>query len=171
MNDIIPDIDVCLKAEEEQLESKEYSLSKENINYNIKVGKTKSKIVLSCIHYEYKSNLENLINISKLFNICKSIEEVYEFIINLFNRKKVTIKEIIPNKTLTIYFIIYNNIKCSEEKVEIILDYNKYNKHIIINEMYNKYNILQKELNQVQQENKTMKEQMKQILDEISSFL
>ena len=170
MNDIIPDIDICLKAEEEQLESKEYSLSKENINYNIKVGKTKSKIVLSCIHYEYKSNLENLINISKLFNICKSIEEVYEFIINLFNRKKVTIKEIIPNKTLTIYFLIYNNIKCSEEKVEIILDYNKYNKHIIINEIYNKYNILQKELNQVQQENKTMKEQMKQILDEISSL-
>ena len=62
MNDIIPDIDVCLKAEEEQLESKEYSLSKENINYNIKVGKTKSKIVLSCIHYEYKSNLEKLIS-------------------------------------------------------------------------------------------------------------
>ena len=94
MNDFIPDIDICLKSEEEQIDYKEYVLAKDKVKYTIKIGKTKSKIIIDCIHYEYKSNLDELIQISKLFNICKTIEEVYEFIINLFNKKKVSIKEI-----------------------------------------------------------------------------
>ena len=170
MNDFIQDIDICLKAEEEQIDYKEYVLTKDKVKYTIKIGKTKSKIIIDCIHYEYKSNLEELIQISKLFNICKTIEEVYEFIINLFNKKKVSIKEIIPNKSLKLFFIIYNNIKSSEEKVEIILFYNKYNKHIIINEIYNKYNIMLKEFNEVKEENKKIKDQIKQIMEEISTL-
>ena len=163
------DIDICLKPEEE-IESKEYSLSKDNIKYNIKVIKTKLKLILSCIHYEFKSNIEELITISKLFNICKSIEEVYEFIINLFNNKKVFINEIIPNKTLKLLFVIYNNIKSTEEKIEIVLYYNKYNKHIIINELYNKYNLLKNDFNKLQEENKSIKEQISKIFEEISSL-
>jgi len=170
MDEIMKDIDICLKPVEEQIDSKEFSLSKDSIKYNINVIKTKSKIILSCIHYEYKSNLEDLIKISKLFNICKSIEEIYEFIINLFNNKKVSIEEIIPNKTLKLFFIIYNNIKSTEEKVEIILYYNKYNKHIIINEMYNKYTSLQKEMTKVQEENKSIKEQLEKIIEEITTI-
>ena len=162
-------MDIGLKPEEE-IESKEYSLTKDNIKYNIKVIKTKLKLILSCIHYEFKSNIEELITISKLFNICKSIEEAYEFIINLFNNNKVSIKEIIPNKTLKLFFIIYNNIKSTEEKIEIVLYYNKYNKHIIINELSNKYNLLQSEFNKVQEENKSIKEQIAKILEEISSL-
>ena len=172
MEDMIKDmkdIDICLNPEEE-IESKEYSLSKDNIKYNIKVIKTKLKLIMSCIHYEFKSNIEELITISKLFNICKSIEEAYEFIINLFNNDKVFINEIIPNKTLKLFFVIYNNIKSTEEKIEIVLYYNKYNKHIIINEMYNKYNLLQTEFNKLQEENKSIKEQISKILKEISSL-
>ena len=166
---MMKDIDICLKPEEE-IESKEFTLSKDNIKYNIRVIKTKLKLILSCIHYEFKSNIEELITISKLFNICKSIEEVYEFIINLFNKQKVFIKEIIPNKTLKLFFVIYNNIKSTEEKTEIILYYNKYSKHIIIIEMYNKYNLLQSELNKLHEENKSIKEQLEKILEEISFF-
>ena len=168
MNDIIPNIEKCLNLDEDQIDSKEYILSKDKIKYNIKIGKTRTKIIISCNHYEYKSNLEDLIQVSKLFSICKSIEEVYEFIIHLFIKKKVSIKEIIPNSTLKLFFIIYNNIKSSDEKVEIILDNNKYNKHIIINELFNKYNSVQKELNLVQEENKKIQDQMKQIMEEIS---
>ena len=168
MNDNISDLDICLKAEDDQIEAREYSLTKDKIKYNIKVGKIKSKIIISSIHYEYKSNLEDLIQISKLFNICKSIDDVYEFIINLFNKKKVSIKEIIPNKTLKIFLMIYNNIKSLEEKVEIVLCYNKYNKHAIINEIYNKYNLVQKEVNLLKEENKNIQEQMTKILEEIS---
>ena len=169
MEDMMKNMDIGLKPEEE-IESKEYSLTKDNIKYNIKVIKTKLKLILSCIHYEFKSNIEELITISKLFNICKSIEEAYEFIINLFNNNKVSIIEIIPNKTLKLFFIIYNNIKSTEEKIEIVLYYNKYNKHIIINELSNKYNLLQSEFNKVQEENKSIKEQIAKILEEISSL-
>ena len=162
------DKDLCLDPSEEQIEFKEYSISKDNIKYNIKISLTKGKININCIHYENKFNLDELIKISKLFSICKSIEEVYEFIINLFNKKKISIKEIIPNKILKIYLKIYNNIKSTEEKVEIVLYYNKFNKHIIINEMYNKYNVLQKELNKVQEENNIMKEKIKSMIEEIN---
>ena len=43
---MMKDIDICLKPEEE-IESKEFTLSKDNIKYNIRVIKTKLKLILS----------------------------------------------------------------------------------------------------------------------------
>ena len=170
MTEFPNDIDTCLKTPESQLDSKEYTLNKDNNKYGIKIGKTKDEIILNYLNYEGKFNLDDLIKISKLFCICKSIDEVYEFIINLFNRNKVAIKEINNNKYLKLKFGIYNNIKCMEEKVEIIMYYNKNNKYSIINEIYHKYNIIQQNLDNVQEENKKLKEQIKQILEEITDL-
>lgn len=170
MTEFPNDIDTCLKTPESQLDSKEYTLNKDNNKYGIKIGKTKDEIILNYLNYEGKFNLDDLIKISKLFCICKSIDEVYEFIINLFNRNKVAIKEINNNKYLKLKFGIYNNIKCMEEKVEIIMYYNKNNKYSIINEIYRKYNIIQQNLDNVQEENKKLKEQIKQILEEITDL-
>ena len=170
MTEFPNDIDTCLKTPESQLDSKEYTLNKDNNKYGIKIGKTKDEIILNYLNYEGKFNLDDLIKISKLFCICKSIDEAYEFIINLFNRNKVAIKEINNNKYLKLKFGIYNNIKCMEEKVEIIMYYNKNNKYSIINEIYHKYNIIQQNLDNVQEENKKLKEQIKQILEEITDL-
>ena len=170
MTEFPNDIDTCLKTPESQLDLKEYTLNKDNNKYGIKIGKTKDEIILNYLNYEGKFNLDDLIKISKLFCICKSIDEVYEFIINLFNRNKVAIKEINNNKYLKLKFGIYNNIKCMEEKVEIIMYYNKNNKYSIINEIYHKYNIIQQNLDNVQEENKKLKEQIKQILEEITDL-
>ena len=170
MSEFPNDIDTCLKTPESQLDSKEYTLNKDNNKYHIKIGKTKDEIILNYLNYEGKFNLDDLIKISKLFCICKSIDEVYEFIINLFNRNKVAIKEINNNKYLKLKFGIYNNIKCMEEKVEIIMYYNKNNKYSMINEIYHKYNIIQQNLDKVQEENKKLKEQIKQILEEITDL-
>ena len=170
MSEILNDFDICIKTPETQIESKEYTLNKDNIKYHIKIGKTKDKIVLSSLNYEVKFNLDDLIKISKLFSICKSIDEVYELLINLFNRNKVIIKEIITNKLLKLYLAMYNNIKCLEEKVEIIMINNKNNKYSIINEVYNKYNTLQKTLNDIEEDNKKMKDQLKIILEELTKL-
>jgi len=167
MSEILNDFDICVKTPEKQLESKEFTLNKDNNKYHIKIGKTTDKIIISSLNYEGKFNLDDLIKISKLFAICKSVDEVYEFLINLFSRNKVIIKEIINNKVLKLYLTIYNNIKCFEEKVEIILINNKNNKFSIINEVYLKFNTLQKNFNIIQEDNKKIKEQLKVLLEEL----
>ena len=165
------EIDIYLKTPEKQIDySKEYILNKDNNKYHIKIGKTKDKIILNCLNYEGKFNLDDLIKISRLFCICKSIDEIYEFIINLFNRNKIIVKEISTNKLLKLNLVIYNNIKCMEEKVEIILNYTKNNKYSMINEIFREFKALQQNFNQVQDENKKMKEQIKQILEEIKNL-
>ena len=170
MTEIINDIDIYLKTQDKQLDSKEYILNKDSIKYNIKIAKTKDKLIISSINYEKKLNLDDLIKITKLFSICKSIDDAYELLINLFNRNKATIKEIITNKSFKINLLIYNNIKCSEERVEIILNYNKNNKYFIINEVIHKFNTFQRDFSLVLEDNKKLKEQMKYVLEEISNI-
>ena len=109
-------------------------------------------------------------SITKLFSICKSIDDAYELLINLFNRNKATIKEISTNKSFKLNLLIYNNIKCSEEKVEIILNYNKNSKYFIINEVIHKFNTFQRDFSLVLEDNKKLKEQMKYVLEEISNI-
>ena len=117
------DIGFCLKTPEKQLDSKEFTLNKDNIKYHLKIGKTKDKIFLTTLNYEDKFTLDDIIKTSKLFSICKSIDEVYEFLINLFIRNKASIKEINTNVFLLLNLKIFNNIKCSEEKVELRINY------------------------------------------------
>ena len=164
------DFELYIRTPETQIESKEFTLNKDNNKYHIKVGKTKDKIMLSSSNYEVKYNLDDIIKLSKLFAICKSIDEVYELLINLFYKKKVIIKEIITNKNIKLYLTVYNNIKCLEEKVEIIMINNKNNKYSIINEVYNKCNAFQKNINNIQEDNKRMKDQLKLILEEITNL-
>ena len=104
MTEIPNDFDICIKTPERQLESKEFTISKDKTKYHIKLGKTKDKIILSSLNYEGNFDLDDLIKISRLFSICKSIDEVYEFILNLFHRNKVIIKEVITNKEIKLYY-------------------------------------------------------------------
>ena len=164
------DIGFCLKTPEKQLDSKEFTLNKDNIKYHLKIGKTKDKIFLTTLNYEDKFTLDDIIKTSKLFSICKSIDEVYEFLINLFIRNKASIKEINTNVFLLLNLKIFNNIKCSEEKVELRINYNKNNKYSIINELFHRCNTLQQNLSNVQEENKIMKDQLNMILEEIAKI-
>ena len=166
---MLNEIDICLKTPEKPLDSKEFVLNKDNHKYNIKIGKTYERLLITCLNYEGGFNLDDLVKTSRLFCICKSIDEVYEFLINLFNKNKVIIKEINKNNILKLNLSIYNNIKCIEEKIELLIS-NKINKASIVNEINNKYNNLQRNINKLQEENKNMKEQLKLVLEEISNL-
>ena len=50
MTDSPNDVDICLKTPEKQIESKEFTLNKESLKYNIKIGKTRDKIILSSLN-------------------------------------------------------------------------------------------------------------------------
>ena len=161
--------DLFIKTPAKPLDTKEFILNKDNHKYYVKIMKSYEKIIISCLNFEDSFSLDDLSKISKLFCICKTIDEGYEFLINLFNKNKVIIKEINKNSILKLNLDIYNNIKCIEEKVEILIS-NKNNKSSIISEINNKCNNLQINLKKLQEENKNIKEQLKKVLEEISNL-
>ena len=128
------------------IETNEYLLSKNNISYTIKLCKTKNKIILIYNFYELKLTLNELINTNILFNVCRTIDDVYKLILTLFNKKKVKIKEIIDNKLISLTLTIKSYIDDEEQNFDLVLLYKNQNKDFIINDIYNKYNILQKDI-------------------------
>ena len=159
------------------IETNEYLLSKNNISYTIKLCKTKNKIILIYNFYELKLTLNELINTNILFNVCRTIDDVYKLILTLFNKKKVKIKEIIDNKLISLTLTIKSYIDDEEQNFDLVLLYKNQNKDFIINDIYNKYNILQKDIIQIKNDynrinnklNKTIYE-INKLKDEITSL-
>ena len=159
------------------IETNEYSLSKNNISYTIKLCKTKNKIILIYNFYELKLTLNELINTNILFNVCRTIDDVYKLILTLFNKKKVKIKEIIDNKLISLTLTIKSYIDDEEQNFDLVLLYKNQNKDFIINDIYNKYIILQNDLAKVKNDynrinnklNKTIYE-INKLKDEITSL-
>ena len=128
------------------LESNEFSLSKNSISYIIKICKTKNKIILINGNYELRLSLKELIKTNILFNVCRTIDDVYKLILTLFNKKKVEIKEIIEHELMSLTLTIKSYIDDEEQNFDLLLLYKKENKDFIINDIYNKYNILKNEI-------------------------
>ena len=159
------------------IETNEYLLSKNNISYTIKLCKTKNKIILIYNFYELKLTLNELINTNILFNVCRTIDDVYKLILTLFNKKKIKIKEIIDNKLISLTLTIKSYIDDEEQNFDLVLLYKNQNKDFIINDIYNKYNILQKDIIKIKNDynrinnklNKTIYE-INKLKDEITSL-
>ena len=160
--------------EEEILSKKEYKGIYYSDYINILIGKTKKNIILRSDYYELKLNIENLSILTK--TLFKTIDESFEFIINIFNQKKFSIK--VKNSNLIIInMIIYDMIKGKDKKIELCLKENFDNKNYLIKELYNKYNKLEKEIieekknkkiineenNKLKQENMNMKMEIESI--------
>ena len=152
------------------IENNEYSLTKNNISYQIKVCKTRNKIVLIYGNYELKLNLKELIKTNILFNVCRTIDDVYKLIITLFNKRKVKIKEIIENKLLSLTLTIKSYIDDEERNFDLILLYKNQNKDFIINDIYNKYNILQEDLNKIKNDYNRMNNKLNKTIYEINKL-
>ena len=123
------------------IEYKEYELIKENYKFNILIGKSKNDIIIKIEDYETKLN-NNDISLK-----LDTIDDLYEFLINIFNQKKVIIKQIIINEVIVLL------LKEKEEGFEIILKHNK-KEYKDANENNNKANNIQM-LNQLTKESHT----------------
>ena len=105
----------------------DYYLIKNNKIYKITVESTEDIIIIKSKKYLVSFNL---IMFSKLFNIkFDTINKSYEYIINIFKKNNVEIKDIIINKEMKLLLILNSN------KIEISLKYNKNKKDFIINEL------------------------------------
>ena len=131
------------------IDYEEYFYMKENIIYKIVILKNNSEITFECKSYKISYNLKDLSNLFKReFN---SIDNAYEFIINIFEENNFSIKNIVKNKNFELLIKIGNNIT-----TEIVLIYNKQNKNFIlneINELKNEINALKKEADFLRKEN------------------
>ena len=142
-------------------EYEEFFLLKENNVFKLIVEKTNNNnIIIRCKRYITQININEFSIIIK--NSFNNIDEVYKYIINIFENNKVNIKEIKNNKEMKLLLTFFNGK--IEKKFEIILIYNKDSKNLIFNELKNNKNeinnikndmkLLEKEINNLKNNSK-----------------
>ena len=155
MNDII---DKFNKNEnyKNAIKYNEYFLINENNIFRTIIRTINNEILIKCRNYEIIFNFNTLLNLINLK--FQTIEESYEFLINIFEENKVTIKDITIYQSLKLLL----NIDINKDK-EINLIYKKENKHSIINDLYDKYNKIKIQLDHLIDENTILKNQIKKL--------
>ena len=133
----------------------EFYLIKENNAYKIKIGELKNQILIKCKNYEIKLNNNDLSILSK--SIINTIDDAYQFMINIFEYNKVIIKEIKINESIKLLLKIY--IYNIEKDIELLLTY----KNNIINNYLKENN----EINKLKEEIKLLKEDIKILKDNL----
>ena len=130
------------------LELNEYIITKDNTPIGIYIAKLKDNVQVRSISYELKLTSKNF----KLDDLSfSSIDDLYLFIKNLLEEKKVTIKEI-SDKMMKVILAINN------KKFEISLKKSKETNSSIINEIFNKYSTFQENINTFNRKTQRLKE-------------
>ena len=135
------------------LKYEEFYLIKQNSVYKIIIGQLKNEILIKCKNYEIKINNNDLSILTKL--TLKTINEAYQFIINIFKCNKAIIKDIIINQTINLLLTIY--VFNIEKNIEISLEYKK-NVNLIDNFM------------NINNEINTLKDEIKLLKNEINKL-
>ena len=141
------------------LENEEFYIIKEHNAYKFIISKKQSEIIIKCKNYDIKFNNNDLSILTK--SILNTIDDAYDYIINIFQENKVVIKEIINKKTIKLLMKIY--ILNKQKEIEIILLYNSWNKDLIINELNNKYSNLKEEIDNLKFEIYSLKNEISKI--------
>ena len=147
---IIEDIELNINKDSNNLlECEEYFLMKENNIYKLIIEKRNNNIIIKCRNYNIKYNNNDL---SLLTNTnYNNINEAYDYIINIFEKNNVSIKDITLNKSMILQLKI--NILNEEKEIEITLEYNK-------EAINNNHNELIKEVNDLKDEIKIIRKEM-----------
>lgn len=133
------------------LELNEYIITKDNTPIGIYIAKLKDNVLVRSISYELKLTSKNFKIDTLSFS---SIDDLYLFIKNLLEEKKVTIKEI-SDKMMKVILAINN------KKFEISLKKSKETNSSVINEIFNKYSTLQENINTFNRKSQRLKENVK----------
>ena len=143
----------------------EYKIKKNNDNtfLDIFIDKTKDDITIKSQYYEIKITPNELFLLTK-FNF-KSSDECYEFIKNSFENRKIYIKDI-TKSIIKLVITIYDFVKRKEKDIEIDLYAQLKNEDNNMNNIINKYLELEKELNNIKEDNNNLKEEIKKMRDE-----
>ena len=150
----------------------EYYLLKENNAYKLIIEINENELIIRHKKYTISMNHDDLSLLTKImFN---TIYDAYEYIINLFEKNKVAIKEIKRKNNIILLLNIYiNNI---EEEIEISLSYKsqcnipkKGDENLIeITNLKKEIDLLKNEINEIKNNNNNKKQKSK-VLNNISN--
>ena len=134
---------------ENYIEVKEYQINKDDIIYNILLGKKTDSIIIRSLQFSCEQNLTESSFLYK-FN---TNNELFKFYSDIFEKNEATVVNIINNKEMKLL------LSYQEKKFDLILKYYKQNNGHIINYLWNKSFKLKKDLSKINEQNKQIKEE------------
>ena len=125
-------------------ENHEYFIFHNNSVIKFSVCKVNQEIIIKSDYYEVRLDLQNVINL--LETQFDTIENVYYFILNLFQMNSIMIKEILIYKSITLSFIQTGKMR------ELILYYNGQSKSITHYELNAEFGNLMNDIAQIKKD-------------------
>ena len=114
--------DLEISKDPKNNEEKEFTLKKDENSFKITVKKTKNEIIIQSSNYITKLTIKDLSAIPKKYK--KSIDDLYEYIINNFEDEKIIIKDIVKKQSIILNLKVESEGKKTKIKnEEINLDY------------------------------------------------
>ena len=163
-------VEPYLKNDESISDNLSFTLDMKNVPYKISLSRTKNNIFFTYQNYELKLNLNEFKYTNILFNVCRNIDDIFKLLVTVFNRKKVKIKEIKENQMITLELTLKNYIDDEEQTMNLILLYKNQNKDFLINDIYNKYNLLQNEMDKMKNDYSRMNNKLNKTIYEINKL-
>ena len=159
-NNIIPQMN-------EILEIKEYFLKKGNLSFMIIISKTRLNVTIKSISYEIKlTPNEFSMTANQLF---KSVDELYLFIKNIFEKKNVIIQDM-NNRIMKLILGAYDMINGGMKQIEVYLYSQNNINDFILNDLFLKYIKLEENINKLNEKNKMLLDENMKIKEDNLKF-
>ena len=159
-NNIIPQMN-------EILEIKEYFLKKGNLSFMIIISKTRLNVTIKSISYEIKlTPNEFSMTANQLF---KSVDELYLFIKNIFEKKNVIIQDM-NNRIMKLILGAYDMTYGGMKQIEVYLYSQNNINDFILNDLFLKYIKLEENINKLNEKNKILLDENMKIKEDNLKF-
>lgn len=147
-----------------------FTLTKDNINYNITLCKTldNQHLKIACMNYELQLNLEEAKFLLTTMN-ANTLDKTFSIIKNLFNTNKITIGAP-PNETAMMLLFKINNFLNIEKIVDIYLINKNLNKDFLLNQQFHKNKNLYIKINILVNENEAMLVKYNNLLKDLDNI-
>lgn len=146
-------------------EINEFIIPKGNIPLTFFLSKTKNFVIIRSIYYELKLNPNDFSTITK--QLFRSIDEIYQFLKNIFEQKNIIIQEI-SNKMMKLIIAFHGFGQSGTKKIEIYLPCQKEINSYVINDIFSKYLRLEEENVKIKEENLKLKSDILKIKNEMA---
>ena len=135
------------------LEISEYIIKKGNLSFTIFISKTRANVIIKSISYEVKLTPNEFSMTAK--QLFKSIDEVYLYIKNIFEKKNVMIQDI-NNRMMKLILAAYDMVKGGVKQIELYLYIQNNINDFVLNDLFLKYLKLEENMNNLNEKNKIL---------------
>ena len=151
----------------EILEISDFVIKKGNIPSKIYLTKTRANVIIKCISYEVRlTPNEFSMKANQLF---KSIDELYLFIKNIFEKKNAIAQDV-NNRMIKLILATYDMVKGGVKQIELYLYTQNNINDFILNDLYFKYLKLEENFNALNEKNKLLIDENLKMKDDNLKF-